>query len=137
MAGVILLMMFVVVNTHEAERHLAAARETGASVEGPGVDNDARVGIILWAHGRSATDFFASSLLMTGQMEYCNGKKEGFKDHVLSKPALTRCTKQRQYLTHIKPKHLRLSDSELQEPSVFFPAAWESGFGVLVAAFRE
>ena len=42
----------------------------------------ARVGMILWAEGRSATDTFAHSLKATGGMSYCNGLKEGFKtDH--------------------------------------------------------
>ena len=42
----------------------------------------ARVGMILWAEGRSATDTFAHSLLATGGMSYCNRLKEGFKtDH--------------------------------------------------------
>lgn len=42
----------------------------------------ARVGMLLWADGRSATDTFAHSLLATGEMRYCNGLKESFKrDH--------------------------------------------------------
>ena len=137
MTGVILLIMPVVVNTHEAEHHPAAKGETGAGDGGPWVGNDAGVGLILWAHGRSATGTFASALLTTDHMEYCNGMKEGFKRRVLSKSTLARCIERGQYLTHIKPQHLRNLDSKLQKPSIFFPAAWESGFGILVAIFRE
>ncbi|KAK7248740.1 hypothetical protein SO694_00040262 [Aureococcus anophagefferens] len=37
-----------------------------------------RRGVILWAHGRSATDTYCGTLKDSAHFRYCNGIKEGF-----------------------------------------------------------
>ena len=76
--------------------------------------------MILWAHGRSATDTFAHSLLQTASWTYCRGQKEGFKSKGLSEPELQACIERREFLVHVKPMHLTAAGSLLPKPSVFF-----------------
>jgi hypothetical protein len=65
-------------------------------------------GVILYSYGRSATDTFANTIRTAAGWEYCNGRKEGFKEsHVqgqgktdLSQHALQKCLDSGQRLTH-------------------------------------
>ncbi|KAH8062866.1 hypothetical protein JL720_13238 [Aureococcus anophagefferens] len=68
-----------------------------------------RRGVILWAHGRSATD--VRGTLKDSAFRYCNGIKEGFntqhrEGRDLTRKNLERCARRNEMLTHVKPSHL-------------------------------
>ena len=71
-------------------------------------------GVILWAHGRSATDTYCLTLRRSARMNFCRHMKEGFNTKhasgvLLRKKRLEKCGKSGELLTHIKPSHVRNS----------------------------
>lgn len=92
-------------------------------------------GVVVWAHGRSATDTFAGSLMLTAGYAYCKGEKEAFKDDGPKADELKTCFEDHERLTHVKPNHLR-SEGELNNSSLFFDAAKDAGFTVVAAVYR-
>ena len=128
-------------------------------------DRTVRPGVILWAHGRSATDTLAQMVVSNSDhfYSYCNGIKEGFKNKrvPLNYKSLRRCFKKGNFFTHIKPYHLthaRATDKScrnkksskeqgvsntpgdcvnLNDTDSFFPAASRAGFGTVLTSFRE
>ena len=100
-------------------------------------------GVILWAHGRSATDTYCLTLRRSARMNFCRHMKEGFNTKhasgvLLRKKRLERCGKDGQLLTHIKPSHVRnTSRTDLRSPEDLFAAAKGAGFEVVVAVYRH
>uniref|UniRef100_A0A7S3ZWV3 Uncharacterized protein n=1 Tax=Pelagomonas calceolata TaxID=35677 RepID=A0A7S3ZWV3_9STRA len=99
-----------------------------------------RRGVILWAHGRSATDTFCEAMRQAAHLTYCRNIKEGF-NHLhaegkrLTRNRLKKCVRRGQLLSHIKPGHLY--SQGLATPEALFRAAREVGFGVVVAEYRQ
>ena len=100
-------------------------------------------GVILWAHGRSATDTYCLTLRRSARMNFCRHMKEGFNTKhasgvLLRKKRLERCGKDGQLLTHIKPSHVRnTSRTDVRSPEDLFAAARGAGFEVVVAVYRH
>jgi len=102
------------------------------------------VGVILWAHGRSATDTYCGSLKETAHFKYCNGIKEGFNiNHKLGTflklKNLKKCAKRGEMLTHIKPMHLKSYEnisSHIDTPERLMEAARIAGYGIIVVENR-
>jgi hypothetical protein len=99
------------------------------------------MGVILWAHGRSATDTLANAFGHIAKMPYCNHVKEGFKNLAkrglfLSTLSLRRCIEKKQLFTHVKPMHLVANQSALKTPAAFFMGAWDAGFRTVISSFR-
>ena len=100
-------------------------------------------GVILWAHGRSATDTYCLTLRRSARMNFCRHMKEGFNTKhasgvLLRKKRLERCGKDGQLLTHIKPSHVRNSSrTDVRSPEDLFAAARGAGFEVVVAVYRH
>lgn len=94
-------------------------------------------GVVLWAYGRSATDVFAGSVVEAAKWKYCNGAKEGFKDHALTAKSLRKCMKREERFTHLKPQHLTREDSELRNSTEFFRAARQAGYTTVAAVYRD
>ena len=101
----------------------------------------ARRGVVLWSHGRSASDALAGTLKDSANFSYCNGLKEGFGNKhdssLISKKALDACRDRNQMLTHVMPVFLDKPGNALTTPKVFFRAARDRGFKVVVAVWRE
>lgn len=101
-------------------------------------------GILMWALGKSATDYFAKSLVKTAGWKFCNGDKESFKPALANGKALPRlnptnlrnCLVRGERLAHIKPEHIKHGDLE-HTPDGFFQAAADAGWTVVVALHRE
>ena len=113
-------------------------------------------GVILWAHGRSATDTFADMLRKNGGMNYCNGRKEGFKMSFdrFNYNAFRKCILGEELLTHVKPMHIILPRDEtipqkvdetyedyrdrtnIHDTKEFFLQAKRAGFGTVVTTKR-
>ena len=70
----------------------------------------ARRGVILWSHGRSASDALAGTLKDSANFSYCNGLREGFGNKhdssLISKEALDACRDRGEMLTHVMPVFL-------------------------------
>lgn len=120
--------------------HTGTKNHTGATRGANATQSPPRRGVILWAHGRSATDTFCDSLQRSAHLPYCRNIKEGFnKMHSrgkrLTRDRLARCAAKGQMLTHIKPGHLDAGG--LGTPEALFRAAREVGFGVVVAEYRR
>ena len=102
-----------------------------------------RTGVILWAHGRSATDTYCLTLRRSARMNYCRHMKEGFNTKhssgvLLRKKRLERCGREGQLLTHIKPSHVRnRTNTDLRTPEALIAAARGAGFAVVVAVYRH
>ena len=112
-----------------------------------------RRGVLLWAHGRSATDAYCGALKKSAHFEYCNGVKEGFKrridrggkidkmaSHVLTTEALKACAERNEMLTHIKPsKHLatKAGGEAIDTPEKLMEIAGKVGYEVIVAVYRS
>ena len=100
-------------------------------------------GVILWAHGRSATDTYCLTLRRSARMNFCRHMKEGFNTKhasgvLLRKKRLERCGRSGELLTHIKPSHVRNSSrTDLRSPEDLFAAARGAGFEVVVAVYRH
>ena len=100
-------------------------------------------GVILWAHGRSATDTYCLTLRRSARMNFCRHMKEGFNTKhasgvLLRKKRLEKCGKSGELLTHIKPGHVRNSSrTDLRSPEDLFAAARGAGFEVVVAVYRH
>ena len=96
-----------------------------------------RPGVVLWSHGRSATDSFALSFSSSSGLRYCNGEKEGFKRgwRALDEEALRRCVRAGEMFMHLKPMHLEMEGRPGVEE--FFEMAKRAGFGTVVASFRR
>lgn len=98
-------------------------------------------GLVMWSYGRSATGSFMKSLQKTTGLSFCNGEKESFffekTKQRLTSSALKTCMHRSQRLTHVKPYHLVTVDSDLRTPHDFFNAAYEAGYRIVVASFRE
>eukprot|EP00435_Cladocopium_sp_Y103_P016715 s832_g4.t1 len=98
-------------------------------------------GLVMWSYGRSATGSFMKSLQKTTGLSFCNGEKESFffekTKQRLTSSALKTCMQRGQRLTHVKPYHLVTVDSDLRTPHDFFNAAYEAGYRIVVASFRE
>ena len=103
--------------------------------------SSARRGVILWSHGRSASDALAGTLKASANFSYCNGLKEGFGNkhdsRLVSKQALDACRDRNQMLTHVMPVFLDKPGNALTTPKAFFLAARDRGFKVVVAVWRE
>ena len=101
----------------------------------------ARRGVILWSHGRTASDALAGTLKASANFSYCNGHKEGFGNKhdssLISKQALDACRDRNQMLTHVMPYFLDKPGNALATPKAFFRAARDRGFKVVVAVWRE
>ena len=101
----------------------------------------ARRGVILWSHGRSASDALAGTLKDSANFSYCNGLREGFGNKhdssLISKQALDACRDRNQMLTHVMPVFLDKPGNALTTPKAFFRAARDRGFKVVVAVWRE
>ena len=101
----------------------------------------ARRGVVLWSHGRSASDALAGTLKASANFSYCNGLKEGFGNKhdssLISKKALDACRDRNQMLTHVMPVFLDKPGNALTTPKAFFRAARDRGFKVIVAVWRE
>lgn len=93
-------------------------------------------GVVVWAHGRSATDTFAGSLMLTAGWDYCKGEKEAFKENGPTAEELKTCFEDHERLTHVKPNHIH-SQGELRNSSQFFDAAKSAGFTVVAAVYRS
>ena len=102
-------------------------------------------GVLLWAHGRSATHTLGNTFSTVAHMPFCNGIKEGFygidkhRDRGnLSFHALQRCISRGELFSHVKPSHLQQEHSAFRGlgPSSFFKAAWAAGFRTVIATFR-
>ena len=100
-------------------------------------------GVILWAHGRSATDTYCLTLRRSARMNFCRHMKEGFNTKhasgvLLRKKRLEKCGRSGELLTHIKPSHVRnTSRTDLRSPEDLFAAARGAGFEVVVAVYRH
>ena len=100
-------------------------------------------GVILWAHGRSATDTYCLTLRRSARMNFCRHMKEGFNTKhasgvLLRKKRLEKCGRSGELLTHIKPSHVRNSSrTDLRSPEDLFAAARGAGFEVVVAVYRH
>ena len=70
----------------------------------------ARRGVVLWSHGRSASDALAGTLKDSANFSYCNGLREGFGNKhdssLISKEALDACRDRGEMLTHVMPVFL-------------------------------
>ena len=70
----------------------------------------ARRGVILWSHGRTASDALAGTLKDSANFSYCNGLREGFGNKhdssLISKEALDACRDRGEMLTHVMPVFL-------------------------------
>ena len=101
----------------------------------------ARRGVVLWSHGRSASDALAGTLKDSANFSYCNGLKEGFGNKhdssLISKKALDACRDRDEMLTHVMPVFLDKPGNALTTPKTFFRAARDRGFKVVVAVWRE
>ena len=101
----------------------------------------ARRGVVLWSHGRSASDALAGTLKDSANFSYCNGLKEGFGNKhdssLISKKALDPCRDRDEMLTHVMPVFLDKPGNALTTPKAFFRAARDRGFKVVVAVWRE
>ena len=101
----------------------------------------ARRGVILWSHGRSASDALAGTLKASANFSYCNGLREGFGNkhdsRLVSKQALDACRDRDEMLTHVMPVFLDKPGNALTTPKAFFRAARDRGFKVVVAVWRE
>lgn len=105
---------------------------------------DASGGILMWALGKSATDYFAKSLIKTAGWKFCNGDKESFKPALVKGKTLPRlnptnlrnCLVRGERLAHIKPEHIKHGDLE-PTPDGFFQAAADAGWTVVIALHRE
>ena len=102
-----------------------------------------RRGVILWAHGRSATDTYCGTLKDSAHFRYCNGIKEGFntqhrEGRDLTRKNLERCARRNEMLSHVKPSHLSPEDKRdhLNTPEKFMRAARQFGYEVIVAEYR-
>ena len=100
-------------------------------------------GVILWAHGRSATDTYCLTLRRSARMNFCRHMKEGFNTKhasgvLLRKKRLEKCGRSGELLTHIKPSHVRNSSrTDVRSPEDLFAAARGAGFEVVVAVYRH
>ena len=100
-------------------------------------------GVILWAHGRSATDTYCLTLRRSARMNFCRHMKEGFNTKhasgvLLRKKRLEKCGRSGELLTHIKPGHVRnTSRTDVRSPEDLFAAARGAGFEVVVAVYRH
>ena len=100
-------------------------------------------GVILWAHGRSATDTYCLTLRRSARMNFCRHMKEGFNTKhasgvLLRKKRLEKCGRSGELLTHIKPGHVRNSSrTDVRSPEDLFAAARGAGFEVVVAVYRH
>ena len=65
--------------------------------------NEFRPGVILWAHGRSATDTFALMMNKNAHFKYCNNIKESFIDEQqpLDFEALVKCIEKKNSSSHM------------------------------------
>ena len=120
--------------------HTGTKNHTGATRGANATQSPPRRGVILWAHGRSATDTFCDSLQRSAHLPYCRNIKEGFnrmhsRGKRLTRDRLARCAAKGQMLTHSKPGHLDAGG--LGTPEALFRAAREVGFGVVVAEYRR
>ena len=78
-----------------------------------------RRGVILWAHGRSATDTFCEAMRQAAHLTYCRNIKEGF-NHLhaegkrLTRNRLKKCVRRGQLPAPArKPRRLRIGPHQL------------------------
>ena len=98
--------------------------------------------LLLWAHGRSATDTLFGTLENDAHIRGCNGVKEGFAHDKVSESKLltcvrTACTRQASSCivgTHIKPMHLH--GSALPTPPQLINAAHRANWRLMIAQYR-
>jgi len=99
----------------------------------------------MWAYGKSATDYYAKSVIQTAGWKFCNDNKESFrwgtiKGHTfpqLNVESLRACLERGELFAHVKPEHIKHGDPALATPDGFFSAAKEAGWSVVVALHRE
>lgn len=99
----------------------------------------------MWALGKSATDYYAKSVIETANWKFCNGDKESFKPGaahgrglpLLNAKNLRACVERNQPFAHIKPEHLKHGQPDFADPEVFFQAVFDAGWTVVVALQRE
>lgn len=91
-------------------------------------------GVILWSLGRCATASLADTLVSSGAMRYCRGRKESFSSaQGVSASGLESCAG---LVAHVKPQHLWRATSSIRSPSAFVHAA-RPHFEILVVVRRQ
>jgi hypothetical protein len=104
--------------------------------------------LLLWAHGRSATETLFGTLEKDAHVHPCYGVKEAFKgkreSRTLSYASLMHCARTAcredtkcAVGTHLKPSHLRGNSSELQTTPEFVAAADQAGWRLMVVVYRR
>mmetsp|Transcript_17404 Transcript_17404/g.54358 ORF Transcript_17404/g.54358 Transcript_17404/m.54358 type:complete len:306 (+) Transcript_17404:44-961(+) len=96
-------------------------------------------GVVLWAHGKSATDYYAKSVVNTANWTLCNRDKESFKPQVrkLNAHNIRACIDRGQRFAHIKPGHLQWAEEGLEDPTRLFQTLKDSGWTVIAVLHRE
>ena len=127
------------------------ARGSEGGKGGKGGDKEGRpTGMLLWSHGRSATDTLAQTLKATGDYKWCYGEKESFSHHRLSADNLGICfakpgDKSNRAergpgfkVMHVKPVHLLRPSSAIRTPAAFMRALAQLGGAIkLVVVVRR
>ncbi|KAK7248738.1 2OG-Fe(II) oxygenase superfamily protein [Aureococcus anophagefferens] len=103
-----------------------------------------RRGVILWAHGRSATDTYCGTLKDSAHFRYCNGIKGGLQHEPPRGPGADEGAPQalrgaERDARRVKPSHLSPEDKRdhLNTPEKLMRAAREFGYEVIVAEYAR